>query len=199
MNVLCPVLNAVGMELPLQMPRDLPHHGEVRLRAFEEERDVGMLLDLSTDPYLPLIGSLPANTDRVGALGYVQRQHDRLVTGAGYSFCVALSATDEAVGGAGLWLSSIGQGRATAGYCIAPGSRGRGLAGQALQALTTFAWTLPDVQRIELYIEPWNIASERTAQTVGYQREGLLRSHQVIGRNRVDMLLFATTRPVADT
>lgn len=147
------VLNAGRVELPLQMPRDLPRHGEARLRAFDEKRDVAMLLNLSTDPYLPLIGTLPADTDRAGALGYVERQHDRLVTGAGYSFCIALTTTDEAVGGAGLWLASIGQGRATAGYCIAPRYRGRGLAGQALRALTTFAWTLPEVQRVELYIE----------------------------------------------
>lgn len=190
------VPDAKCMELPLQMPRDLPREGAVRLRAFDD-RDVAMLLDMSTDPYVPLIGTLPANADCAGALGYIERQHDRLVTGAGYSFCIALTMTDEAVGGAGLWLASIEQGRATAGYAIAPGCRGQGLAGQALRALTTFAWTLPEVQRIELYIEPWNTASERTAQTAGYQREGLLRSHQVIGRSRVDMLLYAAVRPPA--
>ncbi|TWP34551.1 GNAT family N-acetyltransferase [Leekyejoonella antrihumi] len=178
------------MELPLRMPRNLPRHGEVRLRAFND-RDVGMLLNMSTDPYVPLIGTLPANTDRAGALGYIERQHDRLATGTGYSFCIALTTTDQAVGGAGLWLTSIEQGRATAGYAIAPRHRGRGLAGEALRALTTFAWTLPEVQRIELYIEPWNTASERTAQTADYQCEGLLRSHQVIDGNRVDMLLYA--------
>lgn len=56
------------------------------------------------------------------------------------------------------------------GYCIAPRYRGRGLASHALRALTAFEWTLPDVQRIELHIEPWNVASERTAQVAGYQR-----------------------------
>ena len=154
-----------------------------------------MLVDLSSDPYMPLIGTLPGNTDRDGAVGYIERQHDRLTTGAGYSFCVARAASDEAVGGAGLWLASINEGRATAGYSIAPKHRGRALAGQALQALTTFAWTLPEVQRIELYIEPWNVASERTAQVAGYQREGLLRRHQMIGKSRVDMLLYASIRP----
>jgi RimJ/RimL family protein N-acetyltransferase len=29
----------------------------------------------------------------------------------------------------------------------------------------------------------------------GYQREGLLRSHQEIGGTRCDMLLYAATRP----
>lgn len=154
-----------------------------------------MLLELSTDPYVPLIGSLPAHTDREGAHAYIGRQHERLVTGAGWSFCVALALTDEAVGQAGLWVKDAGQGRATAGYCIAPSARGRGLSGQALVALTTFAWTVPEIHRIELYVEPWNVASARTADVAGYQYEGLLRSHQVVGDRRVDMSLYAALRP----
>ena len=65
----------------------------------------------------------------------------------------------------------------------------RGVAAQALQALTAFAWTIPAIHRVELYIEPWNVASLRTAARAGYQREGLLRSHQEIGGRRVDMVL----------
>ena len=66
--------------------------------------------------------------------------------------------------------------------------------GQALVALTAFAWSVPEVHRIELYIEPWNEASVKTAEFAGYQREGLLRRHQVIDGKRVDMLLYAVTR-----
>ena len=40
-------------------------------------------------------------------------------------------------------------------------------------------------------VEPWNAASWRTAGSAGYQREGLLRSHQEIGGHRVDMFLYA--------
>ena len=65
----------------------------------------------------------------------------------------------------------------------------------ALRALTTFGWTLPELFRIELYVEPWNTGSIRTAEAVGYVREGLLRSHQPVGGRRVDMLLYAALRP----
>ncbi len=43
-------------------------------------------------------------------------------------------------------------------------------------------------------VEPWNAASARTAETVGYRREALLRSHQVVDGRRVDMLLYAALR-----
>jgi RimJ/RimL family protein N-acetyltransferase len=99
------------------------------------------------------------------------------------------------VGAAGLWTRGLQHGRATAGYTIAPRDRGSGFAAQALTALTAFAWTFPEAHRVELYIEPWNVASIRTAEASGYEREGLLRSHQEIGGRRVDMLLYAVVRP----
>ncbi|WP_232376623.1 GNAT family N-acetyltransferase [Amycolatopsis aidingensis] len=177
----------------LAWPSAPPEFRNVRLRAFTNN-DVGMVLDLSTDPYLPQIGSLPGNADAEQAHAYIERQHERLGTGAGYSFCVADRRTDEALGVIGLHLASIAAGRASAGYAVAPRSRGRGIAGQALTALTRFAWSVPGVHRVELYIEPWNLSSVRTAEFAGYEREGLLRSHQEIGGSRVDMLLYAATR-----
>lgn len=119
--------------------------------------------------------------------------------GFGYSFAIADAQTDVAVGGIGLWLAGLSQGRATAGYSVARSGRGRGVAGAALIALTSFAWSVPVLHRIELYIEPWNVASVRTAERARYQREGLLRSHQEIGGRRRDMLLYAIIRGQADS
>lgn len=182
------------MDRPLQMPTIAPEHEGALLRAFTP-RDVPMLVDLSRDPYVPQTGTLPGDTDEVGALAYIERQHQRLASGAGFSFCAALASTGVAVGQAGLWLRHRADGRASAGYAIAPSYRGQGLAAPALIALTGFAWSLADIHRIELYIEPWNTASERAACAAGYEREGFLRSHQEIGGRRADMLLYAITRP----
>lgn len=184
------------MDVPLTLPRPSPSYGEVRLRALREN-DIAMLQNLATDPYVPAVTSLPACADADAARAFIDRQHARLTTGQGYSFCLATVATDEAVGHGGLWLKDIEEGRATAGYGIAPRSRGHGYAGQALIALTRFAWSVPEVHRIELYIEPWNAASVKTAEVAGYEREGLLRSHQVIRAKRVDMLLYAMARPTS--
>lgn len=185
------------LSLPLVLPEPGPVHGRVRLRAFRAG-DVPMVRDLSTDPYVPTIGSLPGDTDEEGALAWITRQHERAVTGAGYSFCVADLATDEALGVAGLTLAALTYGRAAAGYSVAPGARGRRTAGQALVALTGFAWTVPGLHRVELYVEPWNVASLRTAQAAGYVLEGTLHSHQEIAGRRVDMQLWAAVRGTWD-
>lgn len=108
----------------LVMPSTAPTFGDVRLRAFED-RDVDMVVNLSTDPYVPKIGTLPGNAGREDALAYIERQHSRLDAGTGYSFCVADKNTDEALGTAGLHLAPIAAGRASAGYSVAPRERGR--------------------------------------------------------------------------
>jgi RimJ/RimL family protein N-acetyltransferase len=155
-----------------------------------------MVMDLSTDPYLPKIGSLPGSASREDALAFIERQNGHLDTGVGYAFCIADKDSDEALGTAGLGLALIAAGRATAGYSVAPRNRGRRIAGQALTALTQFAWSITELCRIELYIEPWNVASARTAELAGYEREGILRSHQEIGAKRVDMFLYAAIRQI---
>jgi RimJ/RimL family protein N-acetyltransferase len=154
-----------------------------------------MVLDLATDPYVPLIGTLPARATPEQAREWIERNRRRWAAGSGFSFTVAEASTARPVGHTGLWVRELAAGRASAGYAIAPGARGHGYAADALRALTAFGWSLPELHRIELHIEPWNTASVRTAERAGYEREGLLRSHQEIGGGRRDMLLYAAVRP----
>ena len=171
-----------------------PSHGPVVLREFTA-RDLPMVLDLATDPYVPQIGTLPAHATEDEALAWIERNRGRWAEGRGFSFAIAESTTGRAVGGVGLWLTELPHGRAEIGYSVMPSARGRGFAVAALVAATAFAWTIPGLHRIELYIEPENTASVRTAERAGYEREGLLRSRQEIGGRRRDMLLYAAIRP----
>jgi RimJ/RimL family protein N-acetyltransferase len=62
------------------------------------------------------------------------------------------------------------------GYVVAPAARGRGVATQALQLLTDWAFRELDALRIELWISSANDPSKRVAERVGYRYEGTLRS-----------------------
>ena len=168
-------------------------HGPVILREFSDA-DLPMVQELSADPYVPLVGTLPPNATRQEALDYIDRQRGRLAEDIGFSFAIAVAGTGRGVGAIGLWLARLDHGRATAGYSVTPGERGRGFASAALTALMSFAWTIPELHRIELYIEPWNTGSVKTAERAGFKREGLLRSQQEIGGQRRDMLLYAAIR-----
>ena len=182
--------------LPLAWPEVTPARGSVVLRQFRSE-DAHLALELAQDPYIPLISSIPSPCREDDAVEWILRQNGRFTSGAGYSFAVADSESDRAVGQIGLWLTYLPEGRATAGYLMAPAHRGQGRAADALAALAAFAWTIPELHRLELYIEPWNNASIRTAESAGFGREGLLRSYQTIGGVRRDMLLYAAIRPQA--
>lgn len=172
-------------------PSSPPTHGAVLLRDVRAE-DIPMARELSTDPYVPQTGTLPLNATVDEARAWVLRQQQRHLQGTGFSFTIVESATGAAAGHCGLWLAERSAGRASAGFAIAPASRGRGLAADALRALTAFGWTVPGVHRITLLIEPWNVASITTAERSGYVRGRLLRKHHPIGGELRDVLEYST-------
>jgi RimJ/RimL family protein N-acetyltransferase len=175
-------------------PESPPAHGAVLLRPFTDD-DLPMVLDSATDPYIPSIGTLPGSATEAEALAWLERNRGRWAEGRGFSFAIAEAATGRAVGAIGLWLTELPHGRAEIGYSVMPSARGRGYAAEALLAVTGFAWTIPELHRLQLHIEPWNTASIRTAERAGFTREGLLRSYQEIAGRRRDMLLYAAIRP----
>lgn len=180
-----------GMTLP-HWPQVRPEQGAIQLRPVEV-RDVAMAQELSTDPYVPLTGSLPGDATAEEALAWVRRQQGRHAEGSGFSFAIARRSDDRAIGHCGLWLTEIDEGRGTAGYAIVPSERRHGYAADALTALTNFGLSIPQVKRIDLFIEPWNVASLRTAERSGYLRERFLTGHKEIGGERRDMFEYSTT------
>lgn len=175
-------------------PGTSPAYGPVLLREYTAA-DAHLAIEMGEDPYIPQIGSLPAFPTATQAEEWVDRQRGRHAEGLGFAFAIADAETDNAVGGVGLWLPDLPKGRATVGYSVSPQHRGRGFATAAVQAVTAFAWTIPTLHRIELYIEPWNTSSIGVAESGGYLREGLLHSYEEIGGVRRDMLLYAAIRP----
>jgi [ribosomal protein S5]-alanine N-acetyltransferase len=174
-------------------PTTPPAHGSILLREIADD-DVHLAIELGEDPYIPLIGTLPAHPTNQQAMEWLQRGRDGYLEGIRMSFVIADAESGKAVGTIGLRVGQLSAGRASVGYAVSPLHRGRGVATSALKALTAFAWTIPGLHRIEVYVEPWNDASVRVAERCGYLREGLLRSHQEIGGTRRDMVLYAATR-----
>ena len=171
------------------------HSSRVMLRAFTPS-DVVLIQSTSQDPLIPLITSVPATSGESEALAFIGRQHRRLDNGDGWSFAIADAATGTAVGQIGLWpgQSSRRTGNPdTIAYWIGPGHRNQGYAGEALKLLTEWGMTVGQMKRIELYIEPWNEGSWRTAENAGYRRDRLLPSWQKIGTQWRDMYRYVRT------
>ncbi len=178
-----------GVHVELQVPE---LHGDGCLLRPWSMADLPAVVDASYDPVIPLITSVPPNGSEQECREYIERQWARAREGDGYSFAVcAATEPGSAAGHIGLWPSAGDTARASTGYWLTASARGIGLAARALATLASWAFTETGVARMHLYVEPWNVASIRTAERAGFAREGLLRSWLRIGDQRRDMYVYA--------
>ena len=90
----------------------------------------------------------------------------------------AIEAHDGEFLGLGMFVQLDHEGRqGEIGYVVGPAARGRGVATRTLRLLTEWGFSGLGLERIELWIDLANPASERVAERVGYVREGVLRSY----------------------
>jgi len=157
--------------------------------------DVSLIREAGRDRLIPLITTVPTDGSEASCRAFVERQWSRGHDGVGYSFAIAADDPRAgAVGQIGLWPTSSDPERASTGYFVVERHRGARIAGRALVTLATWAFEVIDIVRLELYVEPWNLGSIRTAEGAGFVREGLLRKAKRVGAERRDMLVYGRLR-----
>lgn len=179
-----------GSPPPALAPAPVLHGDGVVLRAFADG-DADLVRAASIDPFIPLVTTVPHDADQAAALAFVARQHERVRTGVGHSFVIVDRPSGWASGQIGLWRHDARHSRASIGYWVAAPFRGRGLARRALATVAAWGLGPEGFARVELYVEPWNVASWRTAESAGFTREGLLRSWESVGGERRDMYMYS--------
>jgi RimJ/RimL family protein N-acetyltransferase len=88
---------------------------------------------------------------------------------------LAVVEAGSVVGSVGLHLAKHETGGI--GYWCAPEARGRGLTTRAVRMLCRYGLVELQLERLQLTTDIDNCASQRVAETVGFQREGVIRSH----------------------
>jgi len=101
--------------------------------------------------------------------------HARAFVTSGSPHSLAVILDDRMVGSLGLHLAGGDTG--SIGYWSVREMRGRGIMTRAARTLCRHAFEHLDIARLELTADPDNTASLRVAAKVGFQREGVLRSH----------------------
>jgi RimJ/RimL family protein N-acetyltransferase len=107
----------------------------------------------------------------------------------------AVEASDGEFLGLGMFVQIDWDGRqGEIGYVVGPSARGRGVATRTLRLLTEWGFSQLGLERIELWIDITNPASERVAERVGYLHEGVLRSYWFKEDIRRDFGIWARLR-----
>jgi RimJ/RimL family protein N-acetyltransferase len=144
--------------------------GDLVLRPWTEG-DVDALVAGCNDPeiahWIPTIPHPYTADDALAFIhGEVRDDHDAL----------AIELDGRVVGGIGLGLNRHGY-RGSIGYWVARPERGKGICTRALRLLARHALEGFQLQSVQLLTDPDNVPSQRVAEKVGFQREGVMRAH----------------------
>ncbi len=108
---------------------------------------------------------------------------------------LAIAMGEEAVGGIGLDLQNdVFRRSAEIGIWLAEPYWGRGIATEAVRAMTDFAFATFDVCRVFAGVFEWNPASMRVLEKAGYSLEGRLRKSVTKDGQTIDQMLYAIVR-----
>ena len=110
------------------------------------------------------------------------------------SYDLAITFDDDLIGGCGLIIHSLSDGRAELGYCIRRDDWGKGIGTMVAATLIEFGFKELGLHRIEAKCDPENHASYRIMEKNGMQREGVLREEKNIHGERRDSYIYSILR-----
>lgn len=114
--------------------------------------------------------------------------------GMAYEFAIF----DEAgrfLGGCG--INQIGKANrfANVGYWVRTSAMGRGVAPAAARLVAEYAFRKTDLIRLEIVCAVGNTRSQRVAEKIGAEREGVLRNRLLLPTGASDAVMYSLVRP----
>jgi ribosomal-protein-alanine N-acetyltransferase len=144
-----------------------------RMRA----KDIPAVVSACNDPEMTRRLGLPSPYTEQHAREFLDQQAADAQHGNLLNFAIRVApAGEELVGSIGANFARARPGECEIGYWVARPARGRGLARRAIVLLAEHVFTTWAVRRIELPIEPDNLASRRAAEGAGAGFEGVRRA-----------------------
>ena len=107
----------------------------------------------------------------------------------------AIDVAGEAVGGIGFSLQpDVAHRSAEIGYWLGEEFWGRGIATEALIAVTEYTFSNYNICRLYAHVFEWNRASARVLEKAGYEFEGRLRKSVTKDGQTIDQFMYAMIR-----
>jgi ribosomal-protein-alanine N-acetyltransferase len=165
--------------------------GVVRLRPWRRE-DASLVAQACSDPEIQARVPLPTPYTRDDAESFIGRCLERYRRGEDGAFAIDDVAAGRFIGA--ITRHPRDGHRATIGYWMAPWGRGHGRMARALRLLVDATFATSDLVRLDLFTDPDNLASQRTAERAGFRREGILRAWFDMRGTPVDVVMFSRLR-----
>jgi RimJ/RimL family protein N-acetyltransferase len=162
----------------------------VVLRAWTPD-DVDALVEICQDPEIPRWTVIPSPYGEAEARSFVAAQGERWASLEAAPFAIADPDSDRVLGSIEITLHERMHRRGEVGYWVAAEARGRGVAQDAVRAVSRWGFQTLGLARIELLTDPENHVSQAVAEAAGYTREGIMRSYREMKGRRVDFVCFS--------
>jgi RimJ/RimL family protein N-acetyltransferase len=155
--------------------------------------DIPTIVSACNDPKITRWLGLPSPYTQQHAGQFLDQQVVEAERGDLLNFAIRLAPTGgKLVGSIGANFARARPGECEVGYWVARPARGRGLARRAIVLLAGYLFSTCALRRIELLIEPDNLASRRAAQGAGAHFEGVRRAGMRRGDGEVsDVAIYA--------
>jgi len=158
------------------------------------ERDIDSLYNIFSDPEVMRYWSSPPIEDREAARRLLSDIQDMFQRRLYFQWGIARRTDDALIGTSTLFHVESNNHRAEIGYALCRAEWGRGYMQEALRALIGYAFSELRLHRIEADVDPRNMASIRTLERLGFEKEGYLRERWMVNGEVQDALFYGLLR-----
>ena len=139
--------------------------------------NVDFLYELYTSgDVLRYFGMSPIESKDV-AVSMVENYENHLKSGGPMRWAIVEKDSNKMIGTCGFHGISKAYKRCEIGYDLSPEYWGKGIMGEALSPLLGFLFSEKGMNRVGAVIVPYNKASSRVVEKLGFKQEGLLREY----------------------
>jgi RimJ/RimL family protein N-acetyltransferase len=160
--------------------------------------DAAAIAESCRDPDIPRFTLMPEGMTKEQARQWVHRSLEWWPRGVA-RFAITIQPSDECAGQIGLQFDFSAR-RAEAFYWLDRRVRGRGMACEALNLVTEWAFQDHEIVRVQLVTHLDNEASQGVAKRCGFTREGVLRAWEPVKNDHPDVVMWSrlVTDPTPD-
>ncbi len=161
-----------------------------RLRLLEETdaEDLYATVDANRD-HLARWMPWAAGQTLEGTLAFIRSTRRQLASNDGFQ--TAIVEDGRIIGMVGFHGVSWDHRSTSIGYWLAEAAQGRGIMTRSVRALADYAFTVWELDRIEIRAAVDNKRSRSIPERLGFRQEGVLRKAELVGDRYVDHAVYA--------